>query len=253
MSNATSGKQPRAIATVDLSPFFTGQESAPNTAQERLAAGRALVEACHDLGFVIVKGHGLSKQEIGDAFAWTKRLFDLPVEDKMKAPHPPGNMPHRGYSGIGKEKVYSPDDLGRHTGEANVGQQLRKISDFKVLPASSQMFPAPVSDAEENDQESYEVGSEHDDQQQNIWLLDDVLPDFRSSMTALYERLADVAGTILGAFGTGLGCDEAAQDSLMQLASRHHSQLRLLHYPPITKHKLQTETFARLPAHTDWG
>jgi len=113
------------------------EKSATDTAQERFAAGRALVEACHDLGFVIVKGHGLSNQEIGDAFPWTKRLFDLTVEEKMKAPHPPGNMPHRGYSGIGKEKVYTPDDLGRHMGEANVGQQLRKISDFKVFPTSS--------------------------------------------------------------------------------------------------------------------
>lgn len=144
MSKATSGNQPRGIATVDLSPFFTSDKSATDTAQERLAAGRALVEACHDLGFAIVKGHGLSKQEISNAFAWTKKLFDLPVEDKMKAPHPPGNMPHRGYSGIGKEKVYSPDDLGRHAGDANVGQQLRKISDFKVFPVSSQMFPFPV-------------------------------------------------------------------------------------------------------------
>ena len=145
MVNATPGKQPQAIATVDLSPFFTGEQSATNTAQQRLAAGHALVEACHDLGFVTVKGHGLSKQEIGDAFAWTKRLFDLPVEEKMKAPNPPGNMPHRGYSGIGKEKIYSPDDLGRHTGKANVGQQLRKISDFKVFPSSSQVFLAVIN------------------------------------------------------------------------------------------------------------
>ncbi|KAK1758883.1 Clavaminate synthase-like protein [Echria macrotheca] len=232
MSSATTDNQRPAIATVDLSPFFASEESATNTAQERLAAGSALVQACHDLGFVIIKGHGLSKQEIDDAFSWTTKLFDLPFEEKMKAPHPPGNMPHRGYSGIGKEKVYSAADLGEQTEDADVAQQLRKISDFK---------------------ESYEIGSEHDDQQQNIWLPDDVLPEFRRSMTALYERLADVAGTILVAFGAGLGCDEDAQVALMQLSSRRHSQLRLLHYPPITKHKLQTEMFARLPAHTDWG
>jgi len=104
-------------------------------------------------------------------------------------------------------------------------------------------------------QESYEIGSEHDDQQQNIWLPEDILPGFRSYTTSLYERLSGVARTILGAFSVGLSCndDEAAHAAVMQLESRRHSQLRLLHYPPITKQKLQTEMFARLPAHTDWG
>lgn len=72
-------------------------------------------------------------------------------------------------------------------------------------------------------------------------------------MTSLYERLADVGSVVLGAFSIGLGLDAEAHAALMQLASRRHSQLRLLHYPPISKSKLQTELFARLPAHTDWG
>lgn len=34
----------------------------------------------------------------------SKRLFDLSLEDKMKAPHPEGMTPHRGYSGFGRER-----------------------------------------------------------------------------------------------------------------------------------------------------
>lgn len=92
------------IQTVDISPLLT--EASDSLADlELLRAGQALVRALHTLGFVKVTGHGIEKHEIETALAWSKKLFDLPYEDKMKAPHPPGNMPHRGYSGIGREKV----------------------------------------------------------------------------------------------------------------------------------------------------
>ncbi len=114
-----------------MSPFTAGAgQSHPDS--ERLKAGQALVEALHDFGFVKVIGHGLSKQEIGEALGWTKKLFDLSYDDKMKAPHPPGPIPHRGYSGISKEKVYSKDDVAAHGTNGDVGKVLRKISDFKV-------------------------------------------------------------------------------------------------------------------------
>lgn len=132
MTHPSPRPEPRVIATVDLSPFTTKDEPSTTAHAKRVTAGRALVEACRNLGFVIVTGHGLTEQEISEAFAWTKRLFDLPLAEKMKAPHPSGNMPHRGYSAIGREKVYSMDDLRHHDSDANVGQQLRTISDFKV-------------------------------------------------------------------------------------------------------------------------
>lgn len=102
-------------------------------------------------------------------------------------------------------------------------------------------------------QESYEIGSEQDPVQQNIWLPDDVLPDFRSYMTSLYERLSGVSKVLLDAVGVGLGLEGDEYAALTGLVSDRHCQLRLLHYPPIGKAKLQNELVARLPAHTDWG
>jgi isopenicillin N synthase-like dioxygenase len=100
---------------------------------ERTKTGRALVDALHDLGFVKLIGHGVSQRDMDEALHWTKSLFDLPYEDKMKAPHPAGPMPHRGYSGIGKEKVHTQADI-KALGPNNndVGKALRKIIDFKV-------------------------------------------------------------------------------------------------------------------------
>ncbi|KAI1146013.1 Clavaminate synthase-like protein [Nemania diffusa] len=221
----------RAIATVDLSPFFkTPIQLLPDP--EQLEAGRELVNALFDLGFVQLIGHGVSQQEIDEALAWNKKLFDLPYAEKMKAPHPAAATPHRGYSGIGKEKVYSQADVKAHGDEINVGQSLRKISDFK---------------------ESYEIGSESDPVQPNIWLPEDVLPNFRSYMTALYEKLCHVSKVILHAIAVGLGLFGPEYTSLIQLISNRHCQLRLLHYPAISKEKLQNELLARLPAHQDWG
>ncbi|KAI2777391.1 Clavaminate synthase-like protein [Daldinia loculata] len=219
------------IQTVDISPLLT--EASDSLADlELLRAGQALVRALHTLGFVKVTGHGIEKHEIETALAWSKKLFDLPYEDKMKAPHPPGNMPHRGYSGIGREKVYSPADVEANAAAGNLAQELRKISDFK---------------------ESYEIGSEDDPVQQNIWLPDDILPDFRRRMTDLYKRLSGVSEVLLQAIGVGLGLNDEERTALDRLISYRHCQLRLLHYPAVSKEKLQNDLIARLPPHTDWG
>lgn len=117
-----------AIPTVNLSSFT----SPTGTDAERLGAAQALVAVLHRLGFAKLTGHGLAKGEMDDAFAWAKRLFDLPLEDKMKAPHPPTPMPHRGYSAVGKEKVYSMEDLKSQIAAGRPDQELRKVGDFKV-------------------------------------------------------------------------------------------------------------------------
>ena len=124
----------RVIETVDLSHFDT-RNGHRHLESERLRAGKFLVESLHSFGFVNITGHGLSEQEMEEALAWTKRLFDLPYEEKMKAPHPAGSMPHRGYSGIGKEKIYSHADIPAYGTDGDLGQDLRKISDFKVCSA----------------------------------------------------------------------------------------------------------------------
>ncbi|KAI0169216.1 Clavaminate synthase-like protein [Hypoxylon sp. FL1284] len=220
-----------AIATVDVSPFMPeAGRSIPDS--ERLKAGQALVQGLHELGFVKVIGHGVRQDEIRHALAWTKKLFDLPYEEKMKAPHPVGNMPHRGYSGLGQEKVYSQEDVKAHGAAADVSREIRKIADFK---------------------ESYEIGSEEDPVQQNIWLPDAVLPGFRDYETALYQRLIGVSRMLLEAIGVGLGLNDEEHATLSSLISDNHCQLRLLHYPAVSKDKLRNDLLARLPSHTDWG
>ncbi|KAK4447659.1 Clavaminate synthase-like protein [Podospora aff. communis PSN243] len=215
------------IPTVDMSTFSCELHKSTTPTAAHLKAARDLVATLHRFGFVNITGHGLSNQEITDMFAWSKKMFDLPFQEKMIAPHPDGPIPHRGYSMVGREKVYARDDIkGDSVGVQEGGKELK---------------------------ESYEIGSEQDDQQTNIWLPEDVLPGFRPYMSNLYERLANLGEAVLNAIAVGLSMSSEEHDALMQMCSRQNCHLRLLHYPAIPKESLQNEGVSRLTPHTDWS
>ena len=52
------------------------------------------------------------------------------MEDKMKAPHPEGWTPHRGYSAAGREKAYTKEDM--EAADEEHRRTMRKIVDWKV-------------------------------------------------------------------------------------------------------------------------
>lgn len=118
------------IPTVDLSPFFNDASLAA-----RQIAARQLAQACHTNGCVGILGHGVSHELLQQAFATSQKLFDLPMDQKMLAPHPKGAVPHRGYSAPGMEKAYTKEDLQQDEGHRDA---LRKIVDCKVRDTSRQ-------------------------------------------------------------------------------------------------------------------
>lgn len=120
-----------SIPTIDLSSF-----KPDGSKDERAKASQSLYDALHTLGFANLIGHGVSDSLLQDAFSWSKKLFDLPHDEKMKAPHPASSIPHRGYSAPGIEKVYSKDDLEKDEATEDKGASLRKIQDFKVRQSS---------------------------------------------------------------------------------------------------------------------
>lgn len=119
---------PTKKPTIPVVDFSTWSNGSP---QEKKRIAEELTAACRHVGFVYVVNHGVSNELLEEAFGWSKKLFDLPEEKKMLAPHPPGPTVHRGYSWPGLEKVsqYVPkegDDL-----EAT-NEELRKVADCKV-------------------------------------------------------------------------------------------------------------------------
>ncbi|KAF4628613.1 hypothetical protein G7Y89_g9543 [Cudoniella acicularis] len=195
------------------------------SSDERAAVAKELADACHNVGFVFIVNHGVTPELLEGAFGWSKRLFDLKTEEKMLAPHPDGPTVHRGYSWPGLEKVSQVI-----SSDFEVGEKLRVITDCK---------------------ESYEIGSEENDEQPNVWLPDEVFPGFRKFMTDFYWECSRASREILTAIGTGMGLKDP--EFMLKFHSGHNNQLRLLHYPPIPAAQLENESSARMPAHSDWG
>jgi len=80
------------LPVVDFSKWVEG------SVQERAEIGAELVDACHKVGFVYIINHCVEPEHVAEAFEWSRKLFDLRMEEKMLAPHPPGPTVHRGYS-----------------------------------------------------------------------------------------------------------------------------------------------------------
>lgn len=197
--------------------------------EDKKAVAHDLAEACRHVGFVYVVNHGVAPELLDEAFAWSRRLFDLPEETKMLAPHPPGPNVHRGYSWPGLEKVsqYVHQD-GADPGAED--ERLRRVQDCK---------------------ESYEIGSETLAGQPNQWLPEEALPGFRAFMTGFYWSCFGAARELLRAIALGIGLGD--EDFLLRFHSGENNQLRLLHYPPVETEKLSSNALARMPAHSDWG
>lgn len=210
------------IPVVDLSAFTDDSYSQ----SERVARADELVKACQDVGFVYIKGHGVPEAQIDQAFDVTRQFYALPTAEKMKAPHPPGWEVHRGYSWPGLEKVSNA--IGEEDDEELI-EKLREVQDYK---------------------ESYEVGSETNPEMTNVWPPDEVLPEWRPTMTSFYWICWQAAQTILKALALGLHVDERL---ILEPHSGHSNQLRLLHYPPIPAKLVESGKFARMPAHSDWS
>ena len=115
-----------SIPVVDLSPFFS--EGATKSTKEDTA--KEVAEKCSINGCLAITGHGIPAEFLNEAFDLAKTLFDLPMEDKMKAPHPTGMVPHRGYSAPGKERTFEKDEFD--ASDADHKGMLQATQDWKV-------------------------------------------------------------------------------------------------------------------------
>ena len=124
------------IETVDMSAFVG--DASP---EEKQRTAKEFAEKCARSGCLRITGHNIPMDLIREAFAVTAKFYELPLEDKMKAPHPAGFMPHRGYSGVGGEKaalkyMYERDEDGNKIGPKDEDGHYKNI-DYKVRGISS--------------------------------------------------------------------------------------------------------------------
>ncbi|KAI9654991.1 MAG: hypothetical protein M1821_005744 [Bathelium mastoideum] len=215
----------QAIPSVDLSAFTTESDIAT-----RWAAATELARSCQSHGYVGIVGHGVPHDVLQEAFSFARRLFALPMEDKMKAPHPKAMIPHRGYSAPGREKTFSLDEALNDSEET--ARAKKQILDIH---------------------ETYECGNENNLVQTNIWLPEHILPGFREFSMKFFWQLHECGRTILEALMMGLNLAEEERESLRKLHSGYSEQLRYAHYPSVSLDAINRKELNRLPEHTDYS
>jgi len=215
-----------SIPIVDLSPFTSASDPASRKQAAKDLAKKGQINGC-----VGITGHGIPLSVLAEAFGVSKALFDLPYEEKMKAPNPPSIVPHRGYSGLGKESPAAKT----------------------ALETDSEIQKEAYLDMASDCKESYEIGSEENEIQYNIWLPEDTLPGFRDFTSKLFWEMKKTADGILEALILSLDLTKEEAKTVRALHRGHDNQLRLLHYPPISTEMVKRKEVSRLGAHRDWS
>ena len=207
-----------AIPTIDLSPLQNGSDS------ERRKVARAIDEACTEIGFFMIVGHGVSPDLIETTRQRAIDFFALPDAEKMQVERPPAKI-SRGYNCIGDRSLaYSmgetaPPDIQEAFAFGPEGVEALMA---KVDQTIAQMY-AP-----------------------NIW--PQRPRDFKQVMLAYHTAMSGVAANVLRAMALALAMDENYfADKFERLASVG----RIIRYPAVMQTPLPGQL--RAAAHTDYG
>ena len=93
-----------SVPVIDLAPFRSGDEASKRAVAEKVG------QACHDIGFLIVSGHGVPDTLIQDTYRTAQEFFALPLREKEAVDRPAPDVV-RGYSAVGGEGLsYSLDE-----------------------------------------------------------------------------------------------------------------------------------------------
>lgn len=125
--NPCNGRSAAVDSNIPIVDFAEWTSGSPD---QRKQIANDFVEACRTVGFAYIINHGVAPGRVEEAFAMSKKLFDLSHDQKMLAPHPPGGAVHRGYSWPGFEKV--TQTFGDEADREDLKKRLRSITDVKV-------------------------------------------------------------------------------------------------------------------------
>jgi isopenicillin N synthase-like dioxygenase len=187
-------------------------------------AAQQVGQACADVGFLAVQGHGLPAAVLDAAWRTATDFFDLPLDQRMQVA-----MPRPGYP-----YGYSP--LAGETLAASLGDVAPP--DVKESLAIGPVDPPMHTFADADEEFAWSP---------NLW--PDALPELRPAWEAYYREMSALAARLLGVMADALGL---ATGYFEPLIHRHTSAMRALRYPGAD----------RLPAadghwgasgHTDYG
>lgn len=207
------------VPVIDIAPFLHG------AAADKQAVAVAVDQACRDIGFLIISGHGIAPTMLEKMRVVSRDFFDLPLAEKMHVAQPAKDVT-RGYIGVEGESVGRSRDASATAGDLNESLMIGPVdlpdAAYAQAPAAGKHF-AP-----------------------NIWPAHPT--DLREAWTAYYREMGALARTLMRIFALGLKLDETFFDNKVD---RHISRLRLRNYPAQTTEPVPGQI--RAGAHSDYG
>lgn len=197
------------IPLIDFAPFLLDDAAG----QQRVA--QDIFRACHEVGFLYLKNHGIDQQAIAQAFEQSRAFFDLPLTEKQQVAWA-DEFSNRGYVGVERERLdeRQPGDLKE---AFNLGKE--------VSPAAAAESAALVV---------------------NRWPAGH--PQFQQTITKFFGQCAVGAERVFRAFAIALSMPA---NYLTERHQTHGYTLRLLHYPPLSTAPKPGQI--RAGAHSDYG
>ena len=191
---------------------------------ERRRVAMTIDEACRDLGFFAIVGHGVSGALVDDVRRLGHRFFELPPADKLAARHPVAGT-NRGYHPAGDETLAAAND-------AAAPPDLKEY--FHVGPVDVGGDPYYTSP----------LGRRHFEP--NVW---PAAPDnFAGAVTAYYRSMSGLITVLMRLAALALDVDEGFFDDKVD---RSIGTMRLNYYPAQAGAPRAGQL--RASAHTDYG
>jgi isopenicillin N synthase-like dioxygenase len=207
-----------SIPTIDLSPYLAGSTDG------RRAVAREVNRACEEIGFFLIKGHGVPQEMIDCTYSKAAEFFHLPVEDKLPIRTPSPEIA-RGYTPFKGETL-----------SAGLGN--KAPADLKEM---IDMGPVDVPGGA-----YYEQGDARNFFYPNLWPAKPA--EFEPVMVSYYRRMNRLANDLMGVFALALDLPE---DFFFDKLDKNMSALRIICYP---EQKTPPEPGQlRGGAHTDYG
>ena len=207
-----------SIPTIDIRPFLEG------TPEGREQVAAEIRKAGEEIGFFLIKGHGVDQGLIDETYGAASAFFRLPLEDKLTIRQPPGNIP-RGYT------PFKGETLAASLGKAAPGDLKEMIDIGPVDVPEGEYYSGP-----EAGYYFYE----------NLWPAKP--PGFEQTMSTYYRRMNRLANDLMAIFADALDLPE---NFFFDKLDKNISALRLICYPE--QDELPEPGQLRSGAHTDYG
>ncbi|GAA1888908.1 2-oxoglutarate and iron-dependent oxygenase domain-containing protein [Streptomyces durmitorensis] len=210
---------PFQVPVIDITPYVAG-----GTAGERARVAREMDEACSEVGFVQILGHGIPEVTLDDLAAAVDGFFGLPLETK------------KSYRVTGANRGYSPPRSESLSLSLGVESAARMNDFFEAFNIGTEARSFPGLDLSE------------DDYGLNVWPAQ--VDGFEAAVLGYFTRAGQVARTLTRIFADALG---QPADFFESLTDHSIDVLRMNHYALPEGTVTLDGDLTGMGEHTDFG